>query len=181
MKVALLEYYLCCGEVLGGNIRSKKNKVLFNKIREATRANETLAKELLGQLRFEFDLSNSDNPNSIFIEPILFSNLPIKNNQYKVLRGKNLILNFFLKFPVIVPDFFETKEELNDYLCKDGIVHSCYIYSDIFKNEEWNIDRDEGFDLCATKLSRRIYKVIPKSVRDFYSNSETKFEYDLSI
>ncbi len=181
MKVALLEYSLKHGELLGYNIKSKKNKVLFNQITEAACVNSALAKKLLGKLRFEFDISNSDNPNSAFIEPNLVFNLPINNNQYTVLRSKNLTLNFCLTFPVIVPDFFETTDELNDYIYKYGIAHSCYISSDFFKSEEWNIDLDHGFDLCAIQLSKRIYKKIPKSFLDFYSNSEIRFEYDFSI
>lgn len=178
MKVALLEYYMSSGELLGDSIKSKKNKILFNRITKAARANVELSKELLGQLRFEFDLSCSDSPNSTFIEPCYF-NFPIKHNQYSVLKTRNLTLDFCLKFPVIVPDYFETEEELNEYIYEYGIVHSCYISSDIFKNEEWNIDLDEGYDIYALKLSKRIYNEIPRSVRDFYSNSEIRFEYDL--
>lgn len=181
MKVAILEYYLKHGELLGSNITSKENKVLFNQITEAAYVNSELAKKLLGKLRFEFDISNSNNPNSTFIEPNLFFKLPINNNQYTVLRSRNLTLNFCLTFPVIVPDFFESTDELNDYIFEDGIEYSCYIYSDIFKSEEWNIDFDDGFDLCAIKLSKKNYKTPPKSVLDFYSNSEIRFEYDFSV
>jgi hypothetical protein len=107
--------------------------------------------------------------------------LPIKNTQYSVLQERHLTINFNIKFPVIVPDLFESSEDLSDYIYEDGILHSCHISSDIFKGEEWNIDRDGGCDLRALKLSERIYKKIPKFVQDFYSNSEMRFEYDSSI
>ena len=78
MKVALLKYTIDYGVMLGGNITTKKNEHLLNQIKNVALKNQELSKKLLGQLRFEFDISNSDNPISTFIEPVLFFNFPIK-------------------------------------------------------------------------------------------------------
>jgi hypothetical protein len=52
MKIALLEYSLNFGELLGDNILSDDNKIKFCKIKIAALTNEGLAKKILGGLRF---------------------------------------------------------------------------------------------------------------------------------
>lgn len=176
MKLATFIYKLKNAEVSIDEIKNIETRLKLIRIADNARSlNVERVRRLTGSFAFQFDTMLSDHPYSCAIEPyggVIF-NLTNKNSRINIFYCGGLMMNVLVEFPVIVADFFETIEDINEYIASAGLEHSCWISSIKFRND-WNIVSDFGFQLTATQVSARRYTKVPVRFIEFYEENEAR-------
>jgi len=176
MKIAILCYRIKRAEISGLGIADLNLRKDFLKIINCINNGDVSeAEKIAGNFVFSFDVSLSDQPNSCAIEPCdgVFFDINKDNSTVTIGYSGGLLMGGQVRFPVIVADFFESIDDLNDYIAYTGMENSCWISSLKFGGD-WCVNSDFGFELCALKISKRTYRNIPAMVQNYYCKFNLK-------